>query len=202
MTTSINALVRFRPSDDQPLCWKYSTTQVTGASNIQYSFDGVHGPNTSNIALYTQTVKNQVVEPVIANNVNGCIVAYGATGSGKTHTIRGPEGTNEGIMHHAMRDILTAFQDKDNATVQCSYVELYQEKLYDLFAEKQLDGHLPEIKLIEQNTGKTDVKGNIWAPISNMKDFNEHIKKGENNRHYTATKLNQESSRSHVIMMI
>lgn len=77
---------------------------------------------------------------------NGTVFAYGQTGSGKTFTMNGPgEGTDQEV--HNLRGIMPrCFEHLFNMTsretkkgggkikyiVTCSYLEIYNEKIFDL----------------------------------------------------------------------
>lgn len=53
--------------------------------------------------------------------------------TGKTYTINGvPE--NEGIMYRALRDVMQEIEDKKDISLSISYMEIYNEKIYDLLA--------------------------------------------------------------------
>lgn len=55
--------------------------------------------------VYKGTTKNLVQD--VLNNYNATVFAYGATGSGKTHTMVGTS-SNPGIMVRALNDIFLA----------------------------------------------------------------------------------------------
>lgn len=68
---------------------------------------------------------------------NACVFAYGTTGSGKTYTM---VGTNEtpGNMMLALNDMFDMIsQDKERQyDIKVSYVEIYNEFIYDLLVPK------------------------------------------------------------------
>jgi len=86
------------------------------------------------------------------------VFVYGQTGSGKTFTMEGYEyqtsdvtaikpivnrttnESNDGIIPRAIRDLFQAVQLKRSAnqkiTVTCQYIQLYNEKIFDLLNTK------------------------------------------------------------------
>ncbi|KOB66812.1 Kinesin-like protein KLP68D [Operophtera brumata] len=81
------------------------------------------------------------VRPLVASvldGFNGCVFAYGQTGTGKTHTMEGtPE--HEGIIPRAFRHIWAHIENSASPDVthlvSCSYVELYLEDVRDLLSK-------------------------------------------------------------------
>jgi len=75
------------------------------------------------------------------NGVNATIFAYGMTGSGKTYTINGSDGIDSlGIIPQAIRTILEKVETASKdliSTVTASYLEIYQEKIYDLLVPER-----------------------------------------------------------------
>jgi Kinesin motor domain len=74
---------------------------------------------------------------------NVTILAYGQTGSGKTHTMGtnnngGEEECNRGVIPRAMTDIFQKIESTPthDFEVTCSFIELYQENLYDLLSNR------------------------------------------------------------------
>lgn len=88
---------------------------------------------------------------------NSTIFAYGQTGSGKTYTMFGSMGSNSkngecdpknyGIIPRTLQQIFK--RDLTNSTISCSMLEIYNEKLMDLFAP--LTNSTTEIKLKQYN---------------------------------------------------
>ncbi|KAL4704744.1 hypothetical protein ACJJTC_000068 [Scirpophaga incertulas] len=81
------------------------------------------------------------VRPLVASvldGFNGCVFAYGQTGTGKTHTMEGCS-SHEGLIPRAFRHIWAHIETSASPDlthlVSCSYVELYLEDVRDLLAK-------------------------------------------------------------------
>lgn len=81
------------------------------------------------------------VRPLVASvldGFNGCVFAYGQTGTGKTHTMEGTPD-DEGIIPRAFRHIWAHIETSASRDVthlvSCSYVELYLEDVRDLLSK-------------------------------------------------------------------
>ncbi|CAH2230660.1 jg4212 [Pararge aegeria aegeria] len=89
----------------------------------------------------TQTIYDEMVRPLVASvldGFNGCVFAYGQTGTGKTHTMEGT-ADHEGIIPRAFRHIWAHIENTASPDVthlvSCSYVELYLEDVRDLLSK-------------------------------------------------------------------
>jgi hypothetical protein len=96
--------------------------------------------------------------------------------------------------------------EKDSAgatqvEVVMSYFEIYNDKIFDLFAapEKRTPAGLP---LRENQEGKAIVVGLSEKPCTSLKDFELLYDQANLNRSTSATKLNAHSSRSHAILSV
>jgi hypothetical protein len=93
------------------------------------------------------------IEDVI-RGFNSTIFAYGQTGSGKTYTMFGPHWEDSlntsgnfledqqkfGIIPKSIENLfenLQMHEDFENFTVYCSFLQIYNEKLFDLFQDKE-----------------------------------------------------------------
>lgn len=90
------------------------------------SYDAVFGPDSTQDQVFEDT-KRMIQSAVDGYNV--CILAYGATGSGKTHTIQGAE-ENPGICPRALSElflITSTMQQSGNydIRIRCYMVEIY-----------------------------------------------------------------------------
>ena len=69
---------------------------------------------------------------------NGTIMAYGQTGAGKTYTMIGAPGNykNRGLIPRSINHIFNEIANKPESaiTVRVSFVEIYNEEMYDLLA--------------------------------------------------------------------
>ncbi|KAJ3313116.1 Kinesin-like protein kif22 [Boothiomyces sp. JEL0838] len=99
---------------------------------------------------------------------NATVFAYGQTGSGKTHTMNGT-----------------------------SYLEIYNEKIYDL-----LSINTSNLDLRETSNKEIVVAGITRVALKTMEDFNLYHQKALKQRSTAETKLNESSSRSHFILQL
>jgi len=97
----------------------------------RYAFDRVFDQYASQEEVYEHTAK--LLLSNVLNGVNATVFAYGATGSGKTHTMIGEENS-PGIMVQAMRDLFRAVEENQDKqyTVSMTYLEVYNETIRDL----------------------------------------------------------------------
>jgi len=68
---------------------------------------------------------------------NATVFAYGATGSGKTHTMIG-NSSLPGVMPQALQDLFARIDNRKDErvfTILISYLEIYNEQIRDLLVE-------------------------------------------------------------------
>jgi kinesin family protein 18/19 len=88
-----------------------------------YQYDRVFDDTATNEDVYVHTVRD--VLPKVLAGTNCTILAYGATGAGKTHTIMGYEG-DAGMMPRSVIDLFAAIESSPGAeaySVSVSYME-------------------------------------------------------------------------------
>jgi len=137
------------------------------------------------------------------------IFAYGSTGTGKTHTMRGGKSLQDRGMiprllssiYRKSRALEKSSQGETSVHVSMSYYEIYNDRVFDLFEgpEKRTPTGLP---IREAEGGKTVVVGLTELPCSSLKEFESLYDKANSNRSTGATKLNAHSSRSHAILCV
>ena len=83
---------------------KNNKTQGSSLSKVAkkghlFNFDHVFAANCKTEQIYISMVR-PIVDKVIKRGVNGAILMYGQTNSGKTYTMQGnqPSDTNEGVL--------------------------------------------------------------------------------------------------------
>jgi hypothetical protein len=207
----IRVFCRIRPMSDQEVqknCANITTIIDDFSFNVEansgklkkYSFDAIFGPTASQEEVFEDT--RRLIQSAV-DGFNVCIFAYGQTGSGKTYTIQGYPG-RAGIIPRGIDElfaILSGFSSSYSFSVNCYMVELHMLHLIDLLRPKTKD---PPPGL----TIKTDYKGMVYIPEVFMVtcESAEHMKAifedGIKNRHTSKTKMNETSSRSHLIFCI
>ncbi|MCJ1265420.1 hypothetical protein MMC22_005297 [Lobaria immixta] len=171
-----------------------------------FSFSSVYDQLASQ-----QSIFDNEVAPTIKHLFNGfdvTIFAYGSTGTGKTHTMRGGKTLVErGVIPRLLSGIYRRGRkiDKDSAgqtrvEITLSYYEIYNDKVFDLFEapEKRTMTGLQ----LRESGGKTVIVGLTERPCESLKDFERLYDQANVNRSTGATKLNAHSSRSHAILCI
>lgn len=176
------------------------------AESYSFHFNSVYDQSATQQALFDQEIAPTVKS--LFKGLDVCIFAYGVTGTGKTHTMRGGKTMAErGVIPRLLSAIYRRSRktEKDSAgatsvSVVMSYYEIYCDRVYDLFepADKRTPAGLP----IRDNGGKTVVVGLTERPCSSLRDFEELYDQANINRSTSATKLNAHSSRSHAILSV
>ncbi|KAF7525660.1 hypothetical protein PCG10_004651 [Penicillium crustosum] len=169
-----------------------------------FQFNSVYDAEVSQQELF-----DAEVSPTIKHLLNGfdvTLFAYGVTGTGKTHTMRGGKTlADRGVIprllsgiYRRSRKIEKDSEGETTVHVALSYYEIYNDKVYDLFEppEKRTMSGLP----LRDNGGKTIVCGLSEKPCTTLKEFEQLYDQANTNRSTSATKLNAHSSRSHAVL--
>jgi uncharacterized protein YjgD (DUF1641 family) len=90
----------------------------------------------------TQTLFETIAKPIVANvlnGINGTIIAYGNTSSGKTFTMMGDE-TERGVIELAAQEIFEIIKDTPDREylLSVAYFEIYNETIKDLVTQKMV----------------------------------------------------------------
>jgi len=154
----------------------------------------------------------RLVSPTVKHLFKGfdvTIFAYGVTGTGKTHTMRGGKSLQDrGVIPRLLSSIYRRARkvEKDSAGessvhVSMSYYEIYNDKVFDLFEapDKRTPAGLP---IRDNEKGKAIVVGLTERPCTSLKEFEQLYDQANVNRSTSATKLNAHSSRSHAILCV
>lgn len=136
------------------------------------------------------------------------IFAYGVTGTGKTHTMRGglrlaERGVIPRLLSGVFRRGKKIVKDTNGETtvdVALSYYEIYNDKVFDLLEPPEK--RTPSGLSLREKDGRTVVVGLSERSCQDLKDFETLYIEANNNRVTAATKLNAHSSRSHAILRV
>jgi hypothetical protein len=140
----------------------------------------------------------RAVAPTVKHLFNGfdvTLFAYGVTGTGKTHAMRGGKSlADRGVIprllssiYRRSRKIERDSEGQTTVKVSLSYYEIYNDKVFDLFEppEKRTLAGLP----LRDNGGKTVVVGLTERPCTTLKEFETLYDQANTNRSTSATKV-------------
>ncbi|XP_042277167.1 kinesin-like protein KIN-14E [Thunnus maccoyii] len=189
----------------------YSVCVETPRGQREFQFDWVFSAEASQEDLFHDT--NRLIQSAI-DGYNVCIFAYGQTGSGKTFTMVGDkEQKSPGIMPRSFKAIFDIIQEnspKFSFKVSTYMLELYNDRLQDLFvslageahAQPQSHGQTRRVEIKRNRKGVVFAQGAETKEASSAQELYALFQQACANRHISATKMNVESSRSHLIVGI
>lgn len=178
-----------------------------------FIFDEVHSDHSTQESIYLKSACPVICDFI--NGTNGSIMSYGVTGSGKTHTMFGPDdsfaierddyatGSLAGVVPRATKEIFDTLKYRENnlnlkikANVAVSYVEVYGNQICDL---------LRLGSLCNPNTAASQrfiLSGQHEVAVETVSDVMKILQLGENQKRRAATAMNQRSSRAHSIFIV
>ncbi|CAL8346995.1 unnamed protein product [Lota lota] len=190
----------------------YSVAVETPRGLREFQFDRVFSAESSQEELFQDT--HRLIQSAI-DGFNVCIFAYGQTGSGKTFTMVGDrEYRSPGIMPRAftaMFDIIKENSTRFDCKVSAYMLELYNDQLQDLLVGQagdapatQSQSHAPprRVEIKRNRKGVVFAQGAETKQASSAQELFALFQQACANRHISSTKMNSESSRSHLIMGI
>jgi len=167
---------------------------------MSFTFDQVYDWNTTQREIFDITAAPIVTS--VMDGYNGTIFCYGQTGSGKTHTMVGYGDNKEdmGIIPRAFHDIFNQIAERKERShmVRASFLEIYNEEIRDLLSKDQTK----RLDLRENVERGIYIDGLSTFTVSCPSELLTVLNVGNKNRTVGATKMNQDSSRSHSIFMI
>ena len=170
--------------------------QIIKEKQSSYEYDIVFDENSSQSEVYKYTSYNLIDQ--ILEGYNATVLAYGATGTGKTYTMLG-NSSNFGIMIRVIKDLFIKVNKNKNKkyNIKISYIEIYNEIIKDLLSNNN--------SIVELRTDAKKgliLKNAIIKKVSNEKEAFDIIMKGNKIRTEKNTLYNKNSSRSHAILNI
>eukprot|EP01112_Ceratiomyxa_fruticulosa_P010632 TRINITY_DN2820_c0_g1_i1.p1 TRINITY_DN2820_c0_g1~~TRINITY_DN2820_c0_g1_i1.p1 ORF type:complete len:954 (+),score=259.19 TRINITY_DN2820_c0_g1_i1:209-3070(+) len=171
-----------------------------------FTFDGILD-NVTQDQVY-QECAVPVVQSVL-DGYNGTILVYGQTGAGKTFTMTGATENykHRGIIPRTISHVFKEVRQRPDSAivVRISYVELYNETMYDLLAFANPDApHFEneELKIVEDANGTTHIMGLTKMIANSEEEALNLLFEGETNRAIAEHQLNKSSTRSHCIFTL
>jgi len=194
---------------------------LNGRREKSFVFDNIFTEHHSNYHIFESVIKNMVDN--VIKGYNATALAYGVTGTGKTHTMFGnvsdfleedlnnKEKENDysqmlegiyrekGVCVYAMDylfDTIESSIDK-NYSVKISYLEIYNETVIDLLVTKS-----SALMIVEDSAKGVVVPDLSEYSVNNSRELLKLILEGNSRRTMAATNQNQFSSRSHAILQV
>ena len=199
-TNSIQVNLSTGHGDDDDHDSHYSANK---ADSFQFSYHHVLH-NAGQETVYESNT-SKVVDDVM-NGRNGTVMAYGQTGAGKTFTMLGSLGTyhQRGIQPRAISHIFSQIENRTeyDFKVSVSYMELYNERIFDLLTMEQKDQSSYQIVEDKRKGKGTHVRGLVVRECQTEKEALNCLFEGAERRTTAQHVLNTTSNRSHCIFTI
>ncbi|KAH8268498.1 hypothetical protein KR026_007892 [Drosophila bipectinata] len=209
---NIRVFCRIRPPlecEENRICctWTYHDEATVELQSIDgqaknkmgqqiFSFDQVFHPNSSQTDIF------EMVSPLIQSALDGyniCIFAYGQTGSGKTYTMDGvPESV--GVIPRTVDLLFDSIRSYRNLgweyEIKATFLEIYNEVLYDLLSNEQKD---MEIRMVKNSKNDIYVSNITEETVHDPNHLRQLMHTAKMNRATASTVGNERSSRSHAV---
>ena len=176
---NITTLARFRPSKEESV----GSGVEKLAADFDERLDTILTWAVPQDEFYNKYFKTQV-NSTLQSQFNNTIIAYGYSGSGKTYTLNG-------MIRLALEDMATHV--KPDIEISLAVVEIYVEKVYDLLE--------PGTAACILGDG-TIVSTQVTSRARDVRNLEERLQRALDNRRTRATSLNQDSSRSHTLVIL
>ncbi|XP_062513671.1 kinesin-like protein KIF3B [Corticium candelabrum] len=173
------------------------TTGGSGAKEHAFTYDRSYFWDTKSSEVY-----NELCQPLLEKAMDGynaTVFAYGQTGAGKTYSMTGTE-EDPGViplMHQDMFRRIESSPSNMQFLVTVSYLEIYQEVIYDLLNPSGKDMKVrqhPQLGIYVEDLAELVVR--------NEDEIAQLQEQGNKVRKMAATEMNHSSSRSHAVFMI
>ncbi|USW57747.1 Putative kinesin-like protein [Septoria linicola] len=190
-----------KPEGEWMVDGRRSLISYRGREGGDYRYDNVFSPNDGNARVYDNAAKRLVRR--VMEGYHGTVFAYGMTGTGKTFSMQGT-ASQPGVIPLAITDIFSYIRENPSREflLRVSYLEIYNEKIYDLLSQASPGQAQEEIKLRE------DSKRGVYATplkeeiVQSPNQLLRVIARGDLARRTGSTQFNARSSRSHAVVQI
>nr|XP_022905790.1 kinesin-like protein KIF14 [Onthophagus taurus] len=230
--SNLTVAVRIRPMNARELSYVGSSNMVRiegkglvipsnapGMGNMNHYFEYDHifwscDPKDENYSSQ-ERIFNVLGDPILDSafkGYNGCLFAYGQTGSGKSYSMMGDTmfhiDERTGIIPRFCQRLfekskhITELDNIKSVSIDVSYFEIYNEKIYDLLAVSTKDTEKTALKVREHPEWGPYVVNLSVHSVNSYEELREWLIMGNKNRATAATAMNEKSSRSHSIFSV
>ncbi|KNC51278.1 uncharacterized protein AMSG_07282 [Thecamonas trahens ATCC 50062] len=170
----------------------------SGTGEAVYTYDSVYDDKVPQEALFE--AEGHSVVDAVWSGFHACVFAYGQTGAGKSHTMMGSLASASG--HGLIPRIAAALaelkaSDDPEASIEFSFLEIYNESIRDLLADS---AGRHELRLRESPHTGVYVEGLTRLAMANQGALMRALEVGSASRMVAATAMNAGSSRSHAVI--
>lgn len=149
-TENVRVVIRIRPflqseTRDTPLQIRQQGIQITTPSQQprQFQFDSVLPPQTSQAEVYDAAARDVVQNFV--RGMNGCVLCYGQTSSGKTYTCGLSEPLTDGLVYRSLFNIFSMLRGQ-RFELTLTFVQIYNEQIQNLLNPCETDLTMREVQ--------------------------------------------------------
>ncbi|XP_052580533.1 kinesin-like protein KIF18A [Peromyscus californicus insignis] len=164
--------------------------------DLKFVFDAVFDETSTQTEVFEYTTK-----PILHSFLNGyncTVLAYGATGAGKTHTMLG-SAAEPGVMYLTMLHLFKSMdeiKEEKVCSTAVSYLEVYNEQIRDLLTNSG------PLAVREDAQKGVVVQGLTLHQPKSSEEILQLLDNGNKNRTQHPTDINAASSRSHAVFQI
>ncbi|CUV06704.1 unnamed protein product [Cryptosporidium hominis] len=160
-------------------------------------------PMDTNQSYVYKTAAKPIVDQLF-KGINGTVLAYGQTSSGKTFTMEGIIGDNEkmGVIPRMVHDVFETISNAEEHIefqLKVSICEVYMERIRDLL---DTSGTKSNLRIHEDKIHGIYVKDLSEYFVTSPEEVFELMALGHKHRAVASTNMNSYSSRSHLIFML
>ncbi|KAJ1698399.1 hypothetical protein LUZ63_006911 [Rhynchospora breviuscula] len=168
--------------------------------DVRFCFDKVFYSDSEQLDVY-EFLASPIVEDVMSG-LNGKILTYGQTGAGKAYSMEGQsilecDEHKKGLLQRVTDELFGFLRhpvDNKKFTIKMSMVEIYMEKVRDLF-----DLSKDNLPIKESKTRGIFISGATEITVTNSSEVQQCLSIGIANRAVGETQMNLTSSRSHCL---
>ncbi|XP_062974860.1 kinesin-like protein KIF18A isoform X2 [Elgaria multicarinata webbii] len=164
--------------------------------DLKFVFDAVFDENSSQLEVFEDTTKNML--DGFLNGYNCTVLAYGATGAGKTYTMLGSP-KDPGVMYLTMMQLYNSIdrmKEEKHCAIAVSYLEVYNEQIRDLLVSSG------PLAVREDPQKGVLVHGLTLHQPKSADEILQMLDYGNKNRTQHPTDVNASSSRSHAVFQV
>lgn len=164
---------------------------------MSFKFDDVFDEQAQNRDVFEKLMK-----PLVHSLMDGfdcSFITYGATGTGKSHTIHG-NGTHRGIAYLTMEYVFFQLNKRVSNEwiygVSVSYLEVYNEKVINLLAKSK------PLTVTQRENGDVNIVGLSLRKVNNLQEVQKLLTLGKRNRTSHFSNINSHSNQSNTIFQV